>query len=353
MKIPGHFSATINNQATDRAYRIGQRRPVTIHIPMAVHPDEAIGPSSFDQRLDALMERKRSLSRGLLMPPESERDIEDLLADVLDGESSEALRAGGTSDAAPESSQENGSSSVALPNSSAIRTDQDGANYFTTDAIPTDAVIPSSTSRKNHSSNGASEEVASADFNTSTVRRPVLSTRSPLEAAEQRAAYVQRVAFEQYGTRDWTIFEQYVKGVTISLLEIQDPYCCADDQARGRLMSFISRFNKIASQISNVHIVTFDADSVQTREAESTNDQRRDLEERWNRMLASVQLRLAQKSRRAIGDLHDRFVKAHLDNGDTVIWDLGRGIDGIMSARWSCVVNAFYDGATPSLRLMH
>src|SRR3546814_11254271 len=52
---------------------------------MAIHPDEAIGPSSFDQRLDALMERKRSLSRGLLMPPESERDVEDLLADVLDG----------------------------------------------------------------------------------------------------------------------------------------------------------------------------------------------------------------------------------------------------------------------------
>jgi hypothetical protein len=40
--------------------------------------------------------------------------------------------------------------------------------------------------------------------------------------------------------------------------------------------------------------VAFDADSVQTREPESTNDQRRDLEERWNRMLGSVQLHLAQ-----------------------------------------------------------
>src|SRR3546814_3894313 len=84
-----------------------------------------------------------------------------------------------------------------------------------------------------------------------------------------------------------------------------------------------------------VHVVAFDADSVQTREPESTNDQRRDLEERWNRMLASVQLHLAQKSRRSVGDLHDRFVKARLANGDSVIWDLGRGIDGIMSARRS------------------
>src|SRR3546814_16264353 len=79
------WNPAVEDQATDRAYRIGQTRPVTIHIPMAVHPDEAIGPSSFDQRLDALMERKRSLSRGLLMPPERDRAVEDLLYDVLDG----------------------------------------------------------------------------------------------------------------------------------------------------------------------------------------------------------------------------------------------------------------------------
>src|SRR3546814_8480013 len=85
------WNPAVEDQATDRAYRIGQTRPVTIHIPMAVHPDEAIGPSSFDQRLDALMERKRSLSRGLLMPPESDRDVEDLLSAVLDGRSAENL----------------------------------------------------------------------------------------------------------------------------------------------------------------------------------------------------------------------------------------------------------------------
>src|SRR3546814_1594102 len=95
------------------------------------------------------------------------------------------------------------------------------------------------------------------------------------------------------------------------------------------------------------------SDLVQTLEPESTNDHRRDLEERWNRMLASLQLHLAQKSRRSVGYLHDRFVKARLANGDSVIWDLGRGIDGIMSARWSCVVNAFYDRASPSSSVMH
>ena len=102
-----------------------------------------------------------------------------------------------------------------------------------------------------------------------------------------------------------------------------------------------------------MQIVTFDADSVQTRDPESTRDQRQDLEDRWNRMLASVPLHLAQKSRRSGGDLHDRFVRAKLENGDTVIWDLGRGIDGVMNARWSCVVNAFYEGSISTSRAMH
>lgn len=70
-------------------------------------------------------------------------------------------------------------------------------------------------------------------------------------------------------------------------------------------------------------------------------------------MLASLALHLAQKSRRSGGDLHDRFVRAKLENGDTVIWDLGRGIDGVMNARWSCVVNAFYEGSISTSWAMH
>src|SRR3546814_4178626 len=83
---------------------------------MAIHPDEAIGPSSFDQRLDALMERKRSLSRGLLMPPESERDVEDLLADVLDGTRGEQQAQSVTApDTEPQSSQHRTSYSIEPP----------------------------------------------------------------------------------------------------------------------------------------------------------------------------------------------------------------------------------------------
>src|SRR3546814_13628621 len=79
--------------------------------------------------------------------------------------------------------------------------------------------------------------MASAYLDKPSVRRPILSVRTPVEAAEARASYVQRVVFEQPGPRDWTIFEQYARDANIALLEIRDPYCCAHGHARGRLGS--------------------------------------------------------------------------------------------------------------------
>ncbi len=349
------WNPAVEDQATDRAYRIGQSRPVTIHIPMAVHPDEAIGPSSFDQRLDALMERKRSLSRGLLMPPESERDVEDLLADVLDGKRTEPPDQSATT---PEAEPDRGQVSYSMQRQAPTepQVSHEKPEFSANDSLPPapeEEQAPSPTKDRSARSEDTSDEVVSAPLDRPLVRRPILSARTPIESAEARASYVQRVVFEQYGERNWTIFEQHIRDAKIALLEIQDPYCCADVQARGRLISFISRFGQLASQIESVHVVTYDAESVQTRQPESTNDQRTDLEDRWNRMLASVQLHLAQRSRRSAGDLHDRFVKAQLTNGDSIIWDLGRGIDGVMSARWSCVVNAFYDRVSPNSNPMH
>ncbi|VVT00791.1 DEAD/DEAH box helicase [Erythrobacter sp. EC-HK427] len=371
------WNPAVEDQATDRAYRIGQTKPVTIHIPMAVHPDEAIGSSSFDQRLDALMERKRSLSRGLLMPPESDRDVEDLLSDVLDGRPTTNSDIRSSAVAAEEAPMEIESSlqgdragspdplgpQVVSPALEKPAGDSAGTPTFETpresarDGRPLDqdSEITVDQAFKDAVSAGALSEpgeVASSDAEHQE-RRPILSIRTPVEAAEARVQYVRRVVFEQYGQRDWTIFEQYVRDARIGWLEIQDPYCCADEQARGRLINFISRLAQLASEIAAVQIVTFDADSVQTREPESTHDQRQDLEDRWRRMLASVRLHLAQKSRRSGGDLHDRYVRAQLENGDTIIWDLGRGIDGVMNARWSCVVNAFHESSTSGSGVMH
>ncbi len=345
------WNPAVEDQATDRAYRIGQTRPVTIHIPMAIHPDEAIGPSSFDQRLDALMERKRSLSRGLLMPPESEQDVENLLADVLDGQQSAGLgQSPPKRDAEPKFAAERTDRSIEHPSSTEVQTGPDTPDPSLGRPLPPASIVAANTNTTTNEPadpGNAGEQIVSRRLDKSTDRRPVLSVRTPLESAEARASYVQRVVFEQYGQRDWTIFEQYARNANIALLEVQDPYCCADRRARERLVDFIGRFNKLASQIAAVQVVTFDADSVQTRDPESTIDQRNDLEARWRRALEAVQLHVAQRSRRSGGDLHDRFVRACLSNGDTIIWDLGRGVDGVMDTRRACVVNAFQQKAVP------
>ena len=65
-----HYSRWWNpakeDQASDRVYRIGQKRTVHIYLPMATHPQF----QTFDVILHELLERKRQLSQGTLFPTE-------------------------------------------------------------------------------------------------------------------------------------------------------------------------------------------------------------------------------------------------------------------------------------------
>ena len=65
-----HYSRWWNpakeDQASDRVYRIGQKRPVHIYLPMATHPQF----QTFDVILHELLERKRQLSQDTLFPTE-------------------------------------------------------------------------------------------------------------------------------------------------------------------------------------------------------------------------------------------------------------------------------------------
>ena len=58
------------DQATDRVYRIGQKKDVFVYIPIGIHKklntEEYQG--SFDEKLNRLLERKRELSKTVLAP---------------------------------------------------------------------------------------------------------------------------------------------------------------------------------------------------------------------------------------------------------------------------------------------
>jgi len=77
------WNPAVEDQATDRVYRIGQQRPVHVYLPLAMHP--LYGESSFDHKLNELLTRKRNLSAGILAPsPATVADLQDLFRSTVE-----------------------------------------------------------------------------------------------------------------------------------------------------------------------------------------------------------------------------------------------------------------------------
>ena len=76
------WNPAVEDQCTDRAFRIGQKRKVYVYHPLAVHPE--FQDHSFDITLDGLLRRKRAMSRAILAPTAlSPNDIERLYQETL------------------------------------------------------------------------------------------------------------------------------------------------------------------------------------------------------------------------------------------------------------------------------
>lgn len=70
-----HWNPAKEEQATDRAYRIGQKKDVHVYYPMAIFPnemqnDQGERQKSFDEILDKLLDNKKSLASNTLFPTE-------------------------------------------------------------------------------------------------------------------------------------------------------------------------------------------------------------------------------------------------------------------------------------------
>jgi SNF2 family DNA or RNA helicase len=77
------WNPAVEDQCTDRVYRIGQTKTVHVHLPLAVHP--RFQHQSFDLNLHRLLERKRGLSTSLFAPPvASAEDLSRLARDSID-----------------------------------------------------------------------------------------------------------------------------------------------------------------------------------------------------------------------------------------------------------------------------
>jgi HJR/Mrr/RecB family endonuclease len=96
------WNPAVEDQCTDRVYRIGQTREVHVYYPQAIH--KQYGDKSFDVHLHNLLERKRQLSREMLLPPMGVSDTRTLFNDTLEsgrGDSSPPFELGSIDEMEP------------------------------------------------------------------------------------------------------------------------------------------------------------------------------------------------------------------------------------------------------------
>lgn len=82
------WNPAVEEQCNDRVHRIGQERPVQVHVPMAIHP--RLGAQSFDCLLQSLMQRKRRLAEQALWPMgDTKDDLSELAGSVTQSSASD------------------------------------------------------------------------------------------------------------------------------------------------------------------------------------------------------------------------------------------------------------------------
>lgn len=90
-----HWNPAKEEQATDRAYRIGQQKDVFVYYPMAIFPNDMKGEDgnrlkSFDEILDTLLNIKKALASNTLFPTEQAEITPDELFGNIFGTKTES-----------------------------------------------------------------------------------------------------------------------------------------------------------------------------------------------------------------------------------------------------------------------
>ena len=71
------WNSSAENQATDRAYRIGQEKDVQVYYLIDIYPDRS--EHTFDEKLHELIMKKIELASNFLLPNDIEIDKESFV----------------------------------------------------------------------------------------------------------------------------------------------------------------------------------------------------------------------------------------------------------------------------------
>lgn len=303
------WNPAVEDQATDRVFRIGQTRDVHVYLPMAVHPDPDLGPSSFDLRLNALIERKRKLTRDLFFPPDaSDGDLSDLFREV-------SLE---TSVDASEPYEERG----------ATITSASPKEHREVAAEP----LPSATEPVAVQTGlGGPPEPSEAE-----PARPTLSLPKVAEAAQVRIW--RRSAGEPRPTDEiLSLFE----GKHVAQISIRDPYALGTYESRKSQIQFLQDLQERTSALESVLIEYAPEIEGDLEEIACRREFGSDFATKFAGSLP--RLVLARRSKRTRDDdFHDRFIEIDVKHAGGALkrheLTIGRGLEALYNPRRQCTV---------------
>ncbi|BCW87125.1 RNA polymerase-associated protein RapA [Alphaproteobacteria bacterium SO-S41] len=299
------WNPAVEDQSTDRVYRIGQTRPVTVYLPIAVHPDQDLRALSFDAKLDDILTRKRALSRDLLAPVSSEEsELAQLFASVTG-----ATTVGSAEPTAPLSEQGSDAAPVAPPAM--------GPAVYS-DSSQAAVVFPA---------------------------RPVLT--STVAPPKVELDWTRR-EFAKNASRSLDEIFAPIAGVRLASVKIIDPYAIAGDENRAALSDVAFAICRAAPSVGRIVVEYMPPEDMKSDQTgESDGDQRIQaglhMKRRFGSAAKTVPLHLMRRTRSRDRDFHDRSIEFTLDDPRVgavkFVIDVGRGVLGLASNRFQTVVS--------------
>lgn len=310
------WNPAVEDQATDRVFRIGQTRDVHVYLPMAVHPDPDLAASSFDLRLNALIERKRKLTRDLFFPPDaSDGELSDLFREVsLD-------RAVGLADSKAGESPEDSLSLTVFGRAA----EKDVA----------EEVLGTAPHQVAASGNQNDDPLLSAMPNSAA---PQAKLSLPKGLSEANVRLWVRKPGQDRPTEE---ILQLFAGKNLVQVTIRDPYALATYEARTAQIQFIRDLQIVAANLEGA-LVEY------APEADGDFDEpicRREFGSAYATTFGGSppKLVLARRRKRSFDDdFHDRFIEIDVRHAGGAIkrheLTIGRGTEALYNSRRQCTV---------------
>lgn len=287
-------------------HRLGQQRPVHVYWLQSVNPDPSWAPSSLDALRDQAL---RNRCGSLFLPSQDLVTLFDTVVVALPEPATDPLL-DAKSPQVP----------AALPQPSAAPLRKTGRLGLGERAIARPTPLPAA--------------VLADIALTRVVPQPSVVEIPP------PSRWAARVEFMEGGKRNTGIFRAPLQNDPPVQCRVIDPYAAAGSSARRRTVDFLSMLLGPKPTLTTIILETFDGAGLSRDNPEDDEVQKTDMQRQWSLAYPhGPTLRFNQHSRRTSNRImHDRNVTVLTQSGRKLIWDMGRGIDGVMGTYYRCVV---------------